>query len=287
MKKIIKSQILDTGTTLSEIAFLLDEHEDTLLLLHGDGLEWIRNDYKYREYSYRKKGITIGCYSEDYSEYLSKYIELDRDKISFLGITASSDFEDVMNVLGETDVYEIQDGLPELVTYELRYQFDWYSYNYTLRIYSNSKDGSDGVYMSLVAVNDPKYRVIRITTEKISRYFDMTKEELVCKLGEDNDNFYYKQYNAFFTFDEQGKKLIKLGLSGNYQINDIREGFSMDKVMEVMGKRKIYTDQTSEDGPIYYIEYKYDNFILLVEHFFAEGWGTTWTIKSTEYDGLW
>lgn len=168
------------GVMLEDIAAFLNLSEEDLDKTYKDNIEWVRLGDPYSEYLYDEMGINIVCYCNDfYCNSEVKYVELDRDKISFGGIDSSMNFEEVMNILGKTEVIANEDGLPGLYSYELRYVFD----GVKVRIYSWDRSGGGGIYMSVVDDFLPEYRQIRITPEQISGYFSMTKAELEKELG--------------------------------------------------------------------------------------------------------
>lgn len=283
-EKIAQAPILKNGLKIEEIAKFLNLSEDDLIKKHENSIENVRYTFDYTEYLYNTLDISIVCYSSSsglHKDDIVKSIELDKNKVSFNGITSDMNFVQVMKILGDTEINTLEEGLPGLFTYELRYQYN----GINLMIYSWDKKGDSGLHFSIVDEFSRKYRYIRITPEQIGHYFEMTREELKQEIGEgiDQAGFNYSQYGADFWYDEQGSKLYSIRLASNYQINDLNQGIKMEEVMKIMGKRKIAEYQTSEDGPYYTIEYDYKNFKLQVVYFPSQGWRAECYILGKEY----
>ena len=65
--------------------------------------------------------------------------------------------------------------------------------------------------------------------------------------------------------------LYAIRLDNNYQINDLKQGMSLKYAMKLMGKRKIVQWETSEDGTMFEITYKFRNFRLKFSSLESEG----------------
>jgi len=283
-----QAPILKEGSTLEDISKYLNQSEEKLTKDYGDSVRLSRWDLEYsdyREYSKRGTGLILGCCPiVDSDNYKVKYIELERDKISFNDINKDTNFEEVKKILGEAKVFQIEDGLPGLYTYELRYQYN----DINLRIYSWDKDGNSGIFMSVVDDYIPEYRGINITTDQIDQYFEMTKEGLEAAINYGNtsmsyDGKYqyidYPNYGVSFVFDKEGLILDSMRFSSNYEINGLRQGFNLEKAMEVMGKRDIEEIGSEESGNSHLIRYEYKKFTLIVRCDDEYGDGTYWQVQ--------
>lgn len=290
-KRIIEAPILENGLTLDEIAKLMDMNEEELIEEYGDSVKqtrWGLELHESREYLKDDFRLNLVYIKDDSSEtYRIKYVELDRNKISFNSISKDSNFEDVKEILGETEINVNEDGLPGLLSYELRYQYN----DIRLRIYSWDNEGNDGIYMSVVDDFLPEYRTIRITPEQINQYFKMTKEELTAIIGEgkvsmsyNNERQYidYSNYGISFGFDKNGLKLYSINFPSNYQINDLRQGVSLENAMEIMGERPVESYFSEDSGSSYLVKYEFENYTLIVRHDEEYSDGTYWQINRND-----
>lgn len=279
--EIAQSAILKNGKTFEDLQELMGVSMEIFYEKYSEKVEEIRNLYEYyNEYAFDEFGVTIGIYNGSI-----KYIDLNRDEIDFCGISYESNFDQVKQILGDTKTLIIEDGLPELKTYELRYFYN----DLKLRIFSYSEDGEEGIYISIVEEYVPELRQIRITPQQLNHYFTLSRKELVEELGEGETNVYYKnwlvyeQYGVSFRFDEESDIVIAINTSYVYQIDDLRLGYVLDETMEVMGKRKVYSHDTSEDGPIYYLYYEYPNFTIQIVYFPSDNDGVFWDLINKKY----
>lgn len=294
--KIAEAPLLDSGATLKDIAGFLNRSA-TELLEHEGQLEWVRSGFPYDEYYEKKLGVTIVCYSPGSfyprQEGIAKYIEMDGDQIALGGIDASMNFAQVMSLLGEAKIHELEDGLPGLMTYELRYTYE----DVNLRIYSWDINGDGGIYVSIVDEFVPEYRPIRITPEQIAHYFDLPFEELKMELGEDDSKIpsmsphlkIYSEYGAEFWFDNQEKQLLDIYLTSNYQINNLKNGIRLEDVMSIMGKTEVKEyylfdeEDPYDDGLYREIRYEFENFELeITNHRYYDDWSAYWRIKTND-----
>lgn len=273
--------ILDNGIKLIDIAELLNLSKDDLLEKYKGCLELVRQDLNYEEYYNYDMDVYIVCYSDRFNEgYFVKYIELQRDKISFNGVTQNMNFEQVMDVLGETEILTVEDGLPGLCSYEIRYQYN----DINLRIYSWEKDGRDGILISIVDDFLPEYRSISITPEQINHYFKISKEKLEDEIGNGEVSQFneewikYPQFGVNFRYSQDGLQLIAMTLDQKYQINDLKQGIALEEVTSVMGGGNIKEHHSEEDGLVKVIEYTYSNFLLKVSKYTIDGIQTNWDI---------
>lgn len=292
--QIAEAPLLDNGATLKDIAGFLNHGTTELLEQYEGQLEWIRSDFPYDEYYHNELGINVVCYSPGdsypHQEGIAKYIELDSDKITLGGISASMNFEQVMSILGKTRIHELEDGLPGLMTYELRYTYE----GINLRIYSWDMNGDSGIYASILDEFIPEYRPIRITPEQINRYFKLSLEELKIELGEGDMKPYgryifYPQFGVDFLYDERGEQLLGIDLDSRYQINNLKDGIRLEDVMSIMGETEVKEyyildeEDPFDDGLRYDIRYMFDNFGLkIINHGFYDDWRAYWHILASD-----
>lgn len=293
-----EAPLLDNGATLEDIAGFLNRGANELLEQYEEQLEWVRSNFPYDEYYVKELGVTIVCYSPGNSyppqEGIAKYIELDDDEIILGGIDASMNFAQVMNLLGEAKIHELEDGLPGLMTYELRYMYE----GIKLRVYSWDMNGNGGIYASIVDEFVPEYRPIRITPEQITHYFDLSFEDLKMELGEDDSKMpsmsphlkVYSKYGAEFWFNnEDEKQLLTIRLGSRYQINILKNGLRLEDIMSIMGETEVkeyylYDEEVhSDDGLYIEILYEFDNFeIEITNHRYYDDWRAYWDIKTND-----
>lgn len=279
--EIAQNPIIYSGATIEDIAKFLNLSEGDLLKQYSEKIEQVRG----LEYYNYDLGINIACYYQGFKkDYVVKRVELDVEGGQFFGIDTTMNFKDVMDILGEAEVHVLEDGLPGLMTYELRYQYK----DINLRVSSWDINGNGGIYMSIVDEFIPEYRQIRITPDQINHYFDLTLEELRQEIGEDDKKAQsivtrYSKYGVGFRYDEQEMQLLAMLLDGRYQINDLKNNVSLEEAMNIMGEREVKVLETEEDGPVYYIEYEFENFTLSLEYNKYYGWGAGWEIWSNDY----
>jgi hypothetical protein len=293
-----EAPLLDNAATLKDIAGFLNRGTNELLEQYEEQLEWVRSNFPYDEYYDKELGVTIVCYSPGDSsppqEGIAKYIELDDDEIILGGIDASMNFTQVMNLLGKAKIHKLEDGLPGLMTYELRYMYE----GIKLRIYSWDMNGNGGIYASIVDEFVPEYRPIRITPEQITHYFDLSFEDLKMELGEDDSKMpsmsphlkMYSKYGAEFRYnDEDEKQLLTIRLDSRYQINILKNGIRLKDTMSIMGETEVkeyylYDEEApSDDGLHYEILYEFDNFeIEITNHGYYDDWRAYWDIKTND-----
>jgi hypothetical protein len=286
--KIAQAPILKEGLTLENISKYLNQSEEELKKEYGDNIKLYRWDLEnsdYREYLKSDSGLILGCCpNTDANNYKVNYIELERDKISFNNINKDTNFEEVKKILGEAEVCKIEDGLPGLLTYELRYQYN----GIDLRIYSWDKSGNGGINISVVDDFLPKYRDINVTCDQINQYFGMKRErlEVAINKGETSmsyDGKYqyidYPNYGVSFEFDKEGLILNSMHFSSNYEINGLKQGFSIEKAMAIMGAREVEEIMSEESGSSHFIRYEYKNFTLIVRCDDEYSDGTYWQIE--------
>lgn len=294
-EKIGEAPILNSELTISEIGKLLNISEDELLALYGGQLEqvrWDNENFDYREFCDKERGLNfVLCPDTVESGYKVKYIELCGENISFHDIGEKSNFAQVRNTLGHTDVVKTEDGLPGLAAYELRYCYD----DINLRVYSWDEEGDDGIYMSVVDDFIKNFRNTRITPEQIDQYFAMTKQEIEAAIGSgqetqagEHESIEYPQYGVEFVFDKTDMKLYSLHLSSYYQISDLKVGVSIEDAMEALGKKEVKVleeNEESESRGGYLVRYDYENLILFVRISLDYSDGTYWQIWRKGYYG--
>lgn len=271
--EIAQTPILKNGKTLDNLSSFFNMTEDELLEKYTEKIELVREPIEpyYRDYRYSELGINIISF-----DGMVSYIDLNKKSLSFNGITHESDFYEVKEMLGETETFVFEDGLPGLYTYELRYVYK----DIKVRIYSFSKNGEDGIYINIADDYMAEYRTTRITTDQISRYFDFTKEELITEIGTGDEDYFndtysitYNRYGVIFVFDSKGENLKKMHFSDKYQINDLKAGANMNEVIRTLGKSKVKKHIDHENGDFYETTYKYKNFLLHI-YYFTLPWET-------------
>ena len=293
-----ETPLLGIGATLKDIAGFLNRGTNELLEQYEEQLEWVRSSFPYDEYYDKELGVTIVCYSPGDSyppkEGVAKYIELDNDEIILGGIDASMNFAQVMDLLGEAKIHELEDGLPGLMTYELRYMYE----GIKLRVYSWDMNGYGGIYASVVDEFVPEYRPVRITPEQITHYFDLSFEDLKMELGEDDSKMpsmsphfkVYSKYGTEFRYnDEDEKQLLTFRLDSRYQINILKNGIRLEDIMSILGETEVkeyflYDEEVhSDDGLYKEIRYMYENFeIVITNHGYYDDWRSYWDIKTND-----
>ena len=219
----------------------------------------------------RDEEFYFEMYSDKYGIYLInlensgiKYIEIDPDKVSFLGINQQSDFKDVIGLLGETDTIIYEYDLLGLKRYELVYEYN----DSFLRVYSFDENGESGLYFCFTDEYQSRYGFFEIMLDQIDHFFTLTKDEIQIEFGEGESPYSYRlEYEKIlFYFNEEGTELQEVSLYGNFQINGLRDYMSIEKTESIMGKGKKIEHITSEDGILTTLQYEYNDFVFKVNY---------------------
>ncbi len=278
-ENIAKQPVLDNGLALIEIASYLNLDTIELGVEYRNAFEYVRghiNASNYFVLGNRDLGLRHVSYN-NYEEGTNniKYIELDKNKVTFAGVNAKMNFEEVQSILGEAKIHVLEDGLPGLFTYELRYKY----LDINLRIYSYEKDCKSGINFSIVEDFLPEYRNIRITPEEISRYFELTLLELQEEIdvGEelwrDEEFAQYNLSGVWFRYDSTGQELQSIWFPENYQFLELQKYVSLEEVEWLFGKGKEEEEFDGDSGFTYWVTYNFDNFNLVTVLHPEDGWG--------------
>ena len=105
-EKIAQQPVLDTGLTLDDIAKYLNLEDRIIYEEFEDVFEFVRghmNASEYTEYLFSDLGLRLVTYDDWTFKSRSsvKYIELERDSVSFAGVQSDMNFEEVISILGE------------------------------------------------------------------------------------------------------------------------------------------------------------------------------------------
>jgi len=281
-ESILSEKIYNNGLSLSKVIDYLNLSKEMLIRDNNDSIELLqsggRGNEFYEEYKSTKQDMYFICYKTGGV----KYIELDSDKFALKGINKLSNFKEVQNVLGENTIQIVEDALPGLRKYEIVYKYD----DVYFRIYAFDAKGNSGLYFCITNELKSKYGYYEITVERINNFFRMTKEEIKNELGEGDESYFnqirYDKYGIVFEFSEEGTKLVKLYLSGYYQISGLRQNMTIEKTIKIIGEGDRIETITSEDGPLTTLEYNYENFVLDVCYLLMEDQVPWWDIKSRD-----
>jgi hypothetical protein len=116
----------------------------------------------------------------------------------------------------------------------------------------------------------------------------MTRDELEATIGNgeesfSNDNKYqylnYPNYGVEYEFDKEGLLLTSIHLSSFYEISNLRQGVSLENVMDILGKKNVEVIDSEDSGSSYLLRYEYQNFVLIVRQDVEYSDGTYWQIK--------
>lgn len=169
----------------------------------GEGYEIVPSGSEgtYEGYYYKDLGLTF--------IFNHKLLWIDCDNnVDIHGASPGMTFEEIMEVLGNTEIQDTFIEIPENKAYEISYDFD----GFTLRCESVNYDGS-GSWFYIVPLRQEK----SVSEQDLRDYLSMNEEELVQRLGkyysieewiETPDGirgvtaYYYDELSLGFAFDQ-------------------------------------------------------------------------------------
>lgn len=177
--------------------------QDDLLAKLGDGYEIVPSGSEgaYEGYYYKDLGLTF--------IFNHKLLWIDCDNnVDIHGARPGMTFEEIMKVLGDTEIEDTFIEIPENKAYEISYDFD----GFTLYCESVKNDGS-GSWFYIVPLRQEK----TVSEQDLRDYLAMNEEELVRLLGKYYSieewieapegirgvtAFYYDELSLGFAFDQ-------------------------------------------------------------------------------------
>lgn len=209
---IAEVYILNNDFSIDDIADSLGLSEEEINEIYQGTIAY-GSGGRYDEFYIESYNNKYGLYLIELRNQGIKYIEIDPDKVSFLGIYQQSDFKDVTSILGETDIITYEHDLLGLKRYELVYEYN----DRFFRIYSFDEKGENGLYFCFTDEYQSRYGFFEITLDGINRFFLLTKNEIQTEFGKGESPYSYRlQYDdILFDFNEEGTELQRISLCHN------------------------------------------------------------------------
>lgn len=237
--------------------FPMKRRMSNLFLIVSSGSEGTYEGYYYKDlgltYIFNHKLLWIDC----------------DDNIDIHGARPGMTFEEIMKVLGDTEIEDTFIEIPENKAYEICYDLD----GFTLCCESVNKDGS-GSWLYMVPLRQEK----SVSEAEILSYLSLNEDELVRRLGkyysiedwiEAPDGirgitaYYYDELSLGFAFDQdKNLEFIYVNPYG-FLLDGKAIGTNFDEIRKRFGEAPIEAVDLNEEKA-YEMRYQFDGYDILV-----------------------
>lgn len=185
------------------------------------------------------------------------------DDIIIHGVHGGMSFDEVMKILGNTEVEESWIETPYNKTYEIYYDFD----GFTLWFTSSGSDGQD-TWLDIIP---ERIKAKTTTTEEIKSFFSLKEDQLIKYLGDEYEEaegygpafnrkgYIYKDRGFALVFSED-KTLEFIELNDFFIFNGKKLGNGFNEMKEVLGDSSILETVDNSGESQYELRYQYDGF---------------------------